>query len=105
MNCYIQKGNVSLEEMMEHMQEGLVITSLQGLHAGIDFVRANFSLQCSGYLVKNGKKGRAVSMITVAGNYLELMNQIEEVGSDLEWEYHSIVAPSIRFTSCAISGE
>lgn len=105
MNTYIEPGQRSLEEMCETMKDGLVITDLQGLHAGIDFVSTNFSLQCAGYLVKDGKKDHAVSMITVAGNFMELMNQIEEIGNDLEWEYHSIVAPSIRFTQCSISGE
>ncbi len=105
MNCYIEKGEKSLEQMCQEMGDGLVITDLIGLHAGIDFVTTNFSLQCAGYAVKNGKKDHAISLITVAGNYLDLMKQVVDVGSDLEWEYHSIVAPSIRFDAMAISGE
>lgn len=69
MNCYIQPGDKSLDELCQDMQEGLVITELAGLHAGIDFVTTNFSLQCSGYYVKNGKCDHSVSLITVAGNF------------------------------------
>lgn len=105
MNCYIKSGDKSLEELCQDMQEGLVITELAGLHAGIDFVTTNFSLQCSGYYVKNGKRDHSVSLITVAGNFLEMMNDVKAVANDLEWEYKQIVTPSIAFNSCAISGE
>lgn len=105
MNCYIKEGNHTLEQLCQEMQEGLVITDLAGLHAGIDFVSTNFSLQCSGYYVKNGKREQSVTLITVAGNFLELMKEVVLVGSDLEWEYHSVVSPSIYFKECAISGE
>ena len=105
MNCYIQPGEKSLDELCEDMQEGLVITELAGLHAGIDFVTTNFSLQCSGYYVKNGKCDHSVSLITVAGNFLEMMNDVKAVANDLQWEYKQIVTPSIAFNACAISGE
>ena len=105
MNCYIEPGTRSLEDMCHDMQEGLVITELAGLHAGIDFVTTNFSLQCSGYYVKNGKRDHSVSLITVAGNFMEMMNDVKEVGNDLVWEYKQVVSPSIAFNKCAISGE
>ncbi len=105
MNCQILPGTKSLEEMCAEMKEGFVIESLQGLHAGIDFVTTNFSLQCNGYWVKDGKKDHAVSLVTVAANYLDLMKQIVDVGNDIDWQYHSVICPSIRFESCMISGE
>ena len=105
MNCQIVPGNHSLEELCQIMNDGLVITDLQGLHAGIDFVSTNFSLQASGYLVKGGKRSQSVTLITVAANFMELMRSVMEVGSDLDWSYHTIKSPSIYFEKCAISGE
>lgn len=105
MNCYIEPGQYTLDELCEEMKDGVVITDLQGLHAGLDFVSGNFSLQASGYTVKDGKKEHALALITVADNFLELMNKVVEVGNDLDWQYHQIASPSIRFTKCAISGQ
>lgn len=105
MNCQIIPGNHSLEELCQIMNDGLVITDLQGLHAGIDFVSTNFSLQASGYLVKEGKRSQSVTLITVAANFMELMRSVMEVGNDLDWSYHTIKSPSIYFEKCAISGE
>lgn len=105
MNMYIEPGKHSLDELQEKMGDGLVITDLEGLHAGIDFVSTNFSLQARGYKVENGKKRAAVTLITAADSFLHLMNQVVEVGSDLDWKYLSIVSPSILFKGISISGE
>ncbi len=105
MNCSILPGEKSLEEMMKDMGSGLVVTRLAGLHAGLNHTTTDFSLLCSGYLVENGERARDVALITVAGNFLDLMKKVVDVGSDLDWEYRSVAAPSIRFASCAVSGE
>ena len=105
MNCYIVPGDKSLDELCADMKEGYVITSLQGLHAGVDFVTTNFSLQSSGYYVKDGKRERSVTLVTVAANFLELMNKVVAVGNDLEWSYRSVTCPSIAFSECAVAGE
>ena len=105
MNCQILPGDHSLEQLCQLMKDGLVITDLQGLHAGIDFVSTDFSLQASGYLVKDGKRSQSVTLITVAANFMELMRSVVAVGNDLDWSYHTIKSPSIYFEKCAISGE
>ena len=104
-NCMIVPGTKTLDELCEEMGEGLVITDLAGLHAGINPVTTDFSLQCSGYYVKDGKKAHGVTLVTVAANYLDLMKTVVEVGSDLEWSYRSIACPSVLFEGAAISGE
>ncbi len=105
MNCYIAPGEKSLDELQEEMGEGVVITSLQGLHAGINPVTTDFSLQCSGYYVKDGKKDHSVSLITIAGNLIKMLKNVKAVGSDLDFEYRSIATPSIYVGEAAISGE
>ncbi|MBR2990065.1 MAG: TldD/PmbA family protein [Solobacterium sp.] len=105
MNCCIEPGDKTLKELCAEMQNGLVITTLAGLHAGINPVTTDFSLQCSGYWVKDGKRDHSVSLVTVAANFLEMMGNVTAVGSDLEWKQHSVVTPSIAFKGCAISGK
>ena len=104
-NCYIENGDKSLEEILKEMNEGLVITELDGLHAGIDHTTTNFSLQAAGYYVKDGKKDHAVTLITVAGNFIDMMKDVVEVANDIEWRLNTIATPSIYFKSLSISGE
>jgi len=105
MNCSILPGTQTLEELMAQMGDGLVITRLAGLHAGLNHVTGDFSLQCFGYRVKDGKRERNVALITAAGNFLEMMKKVVAVGCDLDWEYRTIACPSVAFESCAIAGE
>lgn len=104
MNLYVVPGKDSLKELEEIMGNGIVITELAGMHAGVEFVSGNFSLQARGYLVENGKKVRPLTLITVAGNFFELMKNVEAVGNDLDWSYKSLVCPSILFKSAAVAG-
>lgn len=105
MNMYIVPGESTLEDMCKKMDKGLLITSLSGLHAGIDFASTNFSLQCQGFWIENGERTHYATLITVAGNFLELMNKVVEVGNDLDWSYRSMACPSIYFEQCSIGGE
>lgn len=104
-NLYIEPGKDSLEQMEEKMDHGILITELIGLHVGIQFVSGDFSLQAKGYLIENGKRTRPLTLITIAGNFMDLMNHVVCVGDDLDWAYHSIASPSIWFSQAAIAGE
>ena len=103
-NLFIKGGEASLDELCARMGEGFVIMNLEGLHVGIDFITTNFSLQCSGYWVKDGKRDHSVTLVTAAGNFLELMKKVKAVGNDGEWKLGSISCPSILFEGLAISG-
>lgn len=105
MNMYIEPSDKSFDELVQDMGTGFVITDLEGLHAGIDFVTTNFSLQCRGYWVENGVRKDNITLVTVASNFMDMMKQVKDVANDLEWEYHGIVSPSISFEGLAISGE
>lgn len=104
MNLYIVSGPNSFDSLLKKMDNGVVISELAGMHAGIDFVSTNFSLQAKGYLVENGRKVRPLTLITVAGNFIDLMNHVEAVGDDLKWEMRSTAAPSILFEEAAVGG-
>ncbi|HHU55780.1 MAG TPA: TldD/PmbA family protein [Acholeplasmataceae bacterium] len=104
-NIYIAPGNKTKEELISSIDEGLLITSLEGLHAGVNPISGDFSLKSSGYLIKNGKIDRAVTLIVISGNFFKLLNNVAEVGSDLNLRYTGIGAPSIKFNEVSISGE
>lgn len=104
MNMYIVPGQLDEAQLEEKMGNGVVITALAGMHAGVDFITTNFSLQARGFLVENGKRVRPLTLITVAGNFLELMKHVQAVGSDLEWKSRNIACPSILFEQASIGG-
>ncbi len=104
-NLYIEPGDSSYDELLGSMQEGLLITELAGLHAGLNPISGDFSLKASGFLVLEGKKSRPVTLIVAAGNFFKMMNEVEKVANDLYLPYSGTGSPSILFKGLAISGE
>ena len=82
-NFYFQPGEGTLDDSLAALGDGLLITNLQGLHAGANPISGDFSLGAKGYLVEAGKIVRAVDQITVAGNFYTVLKDVERVGGDL----------------------
>lgn len=107
-NLVIQPGETHFSDMIAGIEEGLYLVSLQGLHAGIDTISGDFSLQCHGFEIRDGKVGRPVSQITVAGNYFELLKDIEMFSDDFRFSIMSsdyTGSASVKIKSLSISGE
>ncbi len=107
-NFYIVKGEKSYKELITELNSGLIITSLDGLHAGLNTVSGDFSLMARGLLVDCGSIIRSVDQITVAGNFLVLMQGILCVGSDLKFGIPGggrVGSPSLLIDKLVISGK
>lgn len=104
-NFYIQAGDTAYEDMIAAMEKGVIITELNGLHAGLNAITSEFSLQAAGFYVEHGSIVKPVNLITIAGNFLELMKDVTMVGNDVKFQLSGIGAPSILFPAMAISGE
>jgi PmbA protein len=61
----------------------LLITDVSGLHAGVNPVSGDFSLLARGFAVKNGHTTHPVELLTIAGNFFELLKAVKAVGADL----------------------
>ena len=101
---YLKPGKKSLNELFEEVKDGVYITSVQGLHAGLNPRSGNFSLQASGFLVKDGKKDRALDIITVSGNLVDVFNDVLAVGSDMK-DFIGASCPSLLIKKIAVGGK
>jgi len=82
-NLYILPGEQSFEQLLNDMGEGLVIRNFSGLHVGMDPISGDFSLLAGGWLRLQNGELRPVEQITVAGNFFQLLMEIQAVGNDL----------------------
>lgn len=104
-NFYIQKGNKSLDELIEEVGEGVILTEFAGLHSGANSITGDFSLAAKGFYIKDGKKDFPIEQITVAGNFFDLLKNVIEVGSDLKFPMSSVGSPSVRVEGLSIAGK
>lgn len=101
----LKPGKKSKEQLFESVQNGIYITGVQGLHAGMNPQSGNFSLQANGFMIENGQKGRPVELITISGNILDLFNNVVAVGSDTELKLSGVSCSSIQLKKIAVSGK
>ena len=103
-NLYIKPGDMNYDEAVKSMKKGLIITDVLGLHAGANPISGDFSLQATGFLVEDGKIVRPVALITIAGNYLQLLKDVTGVCDDLKFNYMQIGSPALKVKSLIVSG-
>ncbi|MCF7926536.1 MAG: TldD/PmbA family protein [Candidatus Izimaplasma sp.] len=104
-NFYFKSGSLEFDDAVKSMTKGLIITDLAGTHAGCNPVSGDFSLQASGFLVEDGKIIKPVSLITIAGNYLDLLKNVTGVCNDLRFNFGFIGSPSLKIKSLQVSGD
>lgn len=107
-NLMIEPGIDTLEDLIKRVDYGMFITGVQGLHSGVDSISGDFSLQCHGFLIESGKITRPVSQITVAGNYFEMLKDIQGLADDVRFSLLAtdyIGSPSVKVGALSISGE
>ena len=104
-NLFIKNGASSLEELMKILDEGLMITDFAGLHSGANAITGDFSLAAKGFYIKDGIKQYPIEQITVAGNYFELLKDIEAIGNDLKFPMSSFGSPSILLKTLSVAGK
>ena len=102
----VKGGKKSEEEMLSEIKEGIYLTELQGLHSGMNAQSGNFSLQCAGFMIRDGKKAEPLALITVAGNLLNVFNDIKCVANNNKLVIsNQTFCPSILIKKMAISGK
>ncbi len=104
-NFYIEPGNKDFDGVISSIDKGLIICEFAGLHSGANPITGDFSLAAKGFYIENGKKTFPVEQITIAGNFFDMLKNIEEVGSDLLFPMSSVGSPSVRVKGLAVAGE
>lgn len=94
-NLYVKEGDKTFDELLGVTENCVLITDFAGLHSGLNSISGDFSLAAEGYVIENGKKGKAVNQMTVAGNFFELLKDIEEIGKDTKFSLSGTGSPSV----------
>ena len=106
---YLENGNLSEEELFARAGNGVYITGLGGLHAGADPISGDFSLQSSGFMIRDGKKCEYVKSFTVAGNFYTLLKNITALANNctlpMPMGMTTFGAPSTLVEGLSIAGK
>ena len=101
-NFYFEAGNRKPQEIIGDVKEGLYVTEFLGF--GVNLVTGDFSRGASGMWISGGQFAYPVEEITVAGNLKDMLNNVTEIGDDLEFR-GSVAAPTLRIDGLMVAGE
>lgn len=101
-NFFLKPGRTSPEEIIRSVRSGLYVTELSGF--GVNPITGDYSRGVVGLWIENGELAYPVEEITIAGNLLEMLQNIEVVGDDLNLR-STIAAPTLKIARMIIAGE
>ena len=84
-NFYLAAGEATEEELLKKAEGGIYVTEIKGLHAGANATTGDFSIESAGFMIKDGKLGRPVKSFTIAGNFFDLLRQIDTLGNEVKF--------------------
>jgi PmbA protein len=100
-NLFMEAGEKSAEEIIRSVANGFYVTELMGF--GINIVTGDYSRGATGLWIRNGELAFAVSEVTIAGNLLNMLQDLEYIGSDLEFR-GSTAAPTLCIREMTVGG-
>jgi len=101
-NFFMEPGRRDPKAMLADVKDGFYVTEFLGF--GVNLVTGDFSRGASGVWISNGELTFPVEEVTVAGNLKDMLNNISEIGSDLEFR-GSVACPTLRIDGMTVAGE
>jgi PmbA protein len=101
-NLWLEPGTQTLDEIITSTERGLLVTELIGM--GFNPVTGDYSRGAAGLWIEGGEIVHPVEEITIAGNFSEMLMDIDAVGSDILW-LGRIASPSLRVAKMTVAGE
>ena len=102
-NLYIEPGSLSPADLISSTSRGLLVTEIMGAHTA-NPISGDFSVGATGHWIERGQKAYPVREITIAGNILDLLQNVDAVCSDLRFSGR-MGSPTLRIRELSISGK
>ncbi len=101
-NFFLQPGTAAPDEIIRTVRSGFYVTEFMGF--GVNTVTGDVSLGATGLWIEGGELAYPVEEVTVAGNLLAMLQDIQAVGSDLEFR-GSIASPTLLVGEMTVAGQ
>jgi PmbA protein len=102
LNVIVRNGNMHRDRLIAGIKNGLYVTGLRG--SGTNPITGTYSCGASGFWIRDGEIAFPVDGITVGGNALEMLKNIEAVANDLELR-GGLNSPSFKIAEVTVGGK
>jgi PmbA protein len=102
-NLYLKNGATDPKDIVKSVKNGLYLREFFG--SGVNSVTGDFSQGASGFWIENGELTYPVQEITVAGNFMKALKNVQAVGNDLSFRAGSTASPTLLVSELTVGGE
>ena len=82
-NTYLQPGDMTFEELIEDIPDGIYLKGSRG--GQVDTGKGIFQFNAAeGFKIENGELTTALRDVSLSGNILETLNNVEALGNDFK---------------------
>lgn len=100
-NFYLKPSNLDPADIVRGVKNGFYVTETMG--QGINIVTGDFSLGAAGIWIHDGELSYPVQEVTIAGNMLDMLKNIEQVANDAHF-ISTVVSPTFKIAEMTVSG-
>lgn len=105
-NLIVAPGEHGFPELLRDAGDGVFVTDVAGLHAGVNPVSGVFSVGASGRAIRDGALAEPLREFTIASDLVAMLKAIRAVGSSPRWVPFggSVSVPPLLIAEMAIGG-
>ena len=97
-------GTKSQPELLADVGDGVLVSSVSGLHSGVNPVSGDFSTGAEGLRISGGALGEPLREFTIASTLQRMLQDVVAVGGDVEWLPMSAAGVSLVVRDVTVSG-
>jgi PmbA protein len=91
-------------ELLAEVGDGVLISSVSGMHSGVNPVSGDFSTGAQGLRIAGGTLGEPLREFTIASTLQKMLAEVAAVGGDLEWLPMRAAGVSLVIRDVTVSG-
>ena len=100
----LQPGTRDQAALVADVDDGVLVSSVQGLHSGVNPISGDFSVGASGLVITNGVVGAPIREFTLASTLQRMLLDVAEVGNDVDWLPMRAAGVSLVIRDVTLSG-
>ena len=100
-NFHLRPGSTPEAELLSGIAQGFYVTDLIGF--GVNGTTGDYSQGAAGLWIVDGKLAHAVSEVTIAGNLLAMLQDVEGVGDHID-VHRGVSSPALRLRKMMVAG-
>ena len=97
-------GAKQQSELLADVGNGVLVSSVSGLHSGVNPVSGDFSTGAEGLRITGGSLAEPLREFTVASTLQRMLQDVVAVGADVEWLPMSAAGMSLVIDDVTVSG-